>query len=339
MLMYPSANRVYSGSALRLGCRELEIFGATTLDGRIRDVTPDSIAEVPYITFHGDELSAADLCALANVSSRYALFEVTGDLLRPITVHGRDRFDSDLVTVQKYHGKTNEQFTKLLFNLTALATDHPGALATGDMRVLDPMCGRGTTLNQALRYGCDAWGIELNRRDVDEYAKFLKTWLRTNRLKHTVELGPVRRNKKVLGQKLEATVGVTKEDFKAGEVITVGCVNADTTSAGEFFRNGSFDLVVTDAPYGVQHGSTAGRGSQSRDPLSLLGEALPVWHGLLRRGGAIGVSWNTNVTRRADLVELLERHGFAVADSAAHEDLAHRVDQAITRDVAVARKP
>lgn len=339
MLTYPSANRVYAGSALRLGGRELEIFGVSALDGRLGGVTPEEIGGVPYLTFQCDELGAEDLAQLANVSSRYALFEVNGELLRPITLHGRDRFGSDLVTVPKYQGKTNEQFTKLLLNLTALATDTPRALAADPLRVLDPMSGRGTTLNQALRYGCDAWGVELSKRDVDEYAKFLKTWLRTNRLKHAAELSAIRRNKRVLGRKFEATVGVTKDEFKSGNVVTVGCVNADTTRAGEFFRRESFDVVVTDAPYGVQHGSATGAGSASRDPLALLAEALPGWSGLLRHGGAIGISWNTHVAGRDAMVDLLGRHGFDVADSPAHRDLSHRVDQAITRDLAVARKP
>lgn len=341
LLLYPATNRVYAASAPRLGRRELEVFAEIALGGRVSGVDHAVIGGVPYLTFSAETaLGSADLAQLANLSCRYALFELADrddPALRPVTLHPRDRFGSDLLTVQKYQGKTNEQFTKLLVNLTVLACDDPGALATGRPRLLDPMCGRGTTLNQALMYGWDAWGVETNKRDVDEYAKFLKTWLRGNRLKHTADLAPVRRNKQVLGRRFEATLAASKDEYKAGETVTVGCVHADTTRAGEFFRRGSFDVVVTDAPYGVQHGSTSG-GAASRNPLALLAEALPVWAGLLRPGGAVGISWNTHVAPRADMVALLSECGFAVADSAAHRDLAHRVDAAITRDLVVARR-
>jgi tRNA G10 N-methylase Trm11 len=117
----------------------------------------------------------------------------------------------------------------------------------------------------------------------------------------------------------------------------VTVVNADTTAAGDFFRPASFDLVVTDAPYGVQHGSRTGE--LSRSPLALLEAALPVWVRLLRPGGAVGVSWNTYVARREELAGLLTGAGLEVVDSEAHRSFAHRVDQAIVRDLIVARLP
>ena len=43
--------------------------------------------------------------------------------------------------------------------------------------VLDPLCGRGTTLNQALMYGYDAIGIDTDGKDFDIYSAFIRTWL------------------------------------------------------------------------------------------------------------------------------------------------------------------
>jgi hypothetical protein len=60
---------------------------------------------------------------------------------------------------------------------------------------------------------------------------------------------------------------------------------------------------------------------------------------LLRDGGAIGISWNTYVLPREELVALLEGNGLAVRDSLAYQGFEHRVDQAIQRDLIVARKP
>ncbi len=170
-------------------------------------------------------------------------------------------FGSDLLTIQKYSGKTNEYFTKLLLNVTAMATDSPMDLVTGRPRVLDPMCGRGTTLNQAMMYGLDAAGIDIDGKDFDAYAAFIKTWLKNNRVKHQAEVAGIRREKAVLGRRLHVTLGASKKRYKSGETMEITVVNADSVGAGKFFRPASFDLIVTDAPYGVQHGSRP-KGSQ-----------------------------------------------------------------------------
>lgn len=344
MLLHPSANRVYADASMRLSERELQVFagalGAQPGGARISDVATREIAGVPYLTFEAPGLGERDLALLANLSCRYALFECRGELLRPLACLPRDRFGSDLLTILKYRGKTNEHFTKLLLNVTVLATDDPLALIGGTLRVLDPLCGRGTTLNQALAYGFDAVGIDIDRRDFDEYVKFLKTWLRNNRLKHTADVTSVRRNKVTLGRRLDARVGATREEYKAGNVIEIGFVNADTCRAAEFLRPRSFDVIVTDAPYGVQHGSRGGgdqaRADLARDPRRLLASALPVWQPLLRPGGAIGIAFNTRVAPRAAMVELLAANGFEPADLGGA--FTHRVDQAIVRDLVVARK-
>ncbi len=59
----------------------------------------------------------------------------------------------------------------------------------------------------------------------------------------------------------------------------------------------------------------------------------------LRPGGALGISWNTRVARREDAAGALADAGLEVLDSAPYRAFRHRVDQAITRDILVARKP
>jgi tRNA G10 N-methylase Trm11 len=93
---------------------------------------------------------------------------------------------------------------------------------------------------------------------------------------------------------------------------------------------------VTDAPYGVAHGSHAG-GSLARNPLALLRAALPVWTRLLRPGGALGLAWNTHVAPRETVAGVLAENGLRVLGGPGYDALAHRVDQAIHRDVIVAR--
>ncbi|MFC0528958.1 TRM11 family SAM-dependent methyltransferase [Phytohabitans kaempferiae] len=339
LLISPGTNRVYAESAVELTRTELELFNHSALGGRIGATDVATIGGVRYVTFEAEPLGERDVALLGNLSSAFALFERVGDLLRPVELRRLDRYDDDLITIQKYAGKTNEQFTKLLLNATLLASAWAGELLERRFRVLDPLCGRGTTLNQALMYGFDAAGVDLDQKDYEAYQAFITTWLKRKRIKHRVlESGPVRREKRVVGRRLRVEMAPSKEEQKAGAVQLLDVVNADTTRADEFFRPGTVDVVVADAPYGVQHGSRTVAKGLARDPLALLAAAAPVWAGLLRPGGALGISWNTNVARREEAAKALANAGLDVLDDGPWASLRHRVDQAIVRDVLVARK-
>ena len=334
LLVHPSANRVYAEASVALTVAELGVLARTRLDGRIGVATPTRIAGVPYLTFHGD-LGDADLGYLGDVSTAMALFELDDERLTPVELPRRDRFDDDLLTILKYSGKTNEVFTKLLLNVTVWSGAEVGGRP---LKVLDPMCGRGTTLNQVLMNGWHALGLDLDERDFDAYSAFLRTWLTTKRLKHSAEVTPVRRDGAKLGRRLHAEVGATKEEWKAGEAITVDYVNADTLHTRAVHKAASVDAVVTDAPYGVQHGSRSG-GRLDRDPLDLLRDAVPIWADVLRPGGAMGIAWNTHVAGRDDALAMLADAGLEPLDDGPYRGFAHRVDQAIQRDLLVAWKP
>jgi SAM-dependent methyltransferase len=333
LLLLPSANRVYSDSAVELTLAELAAFGPV-LTAPLAELAPAEIAGVPYVRF-SSSLGPDDLRYLANASAAYALFELLPDgLLRPIPLTPLDRFDDDLITIPKYAGKTNEQFTKLLLNVTLLARSAPADML-GRLRVLDPLCGRGTTLNQALMYGYDAAGIDLDGKDYEAYAAFVPTYLKRKRIKHKSEAGPVRRERKVVARRLRVALIAPC----GGDALNLDVVCADTTSAGQFFKPASFDAIVTDAPYGVQHGGRTVASGLRRSPLDLLAAAVPVWAELLRPGAAIGIAINTLVSRHADVAALLDEAGLNVRSDGPYAAFAHRVDQAITRDIVVARKP
>ncbi len=256
-----------------------------------------------------------------------------------------DRFDSDLLSIQRYVGKTNETFTKLLLNVTLASSAFAPAFAGRAFTVLDPLCGRGTTLNQALMYGFSAAGVEIDRKDFDAYAQFIQRWLKDKRLKHRAHLGHVKGH-----PRLSLDVGVDKASFKDGEALHVNVVNADTRETGAVFPPRSFDAVVADAPYGVLHGATSGAGGKggrgkaeggalARSPLELVREAAPVWREALRPGGALGIAWNVKVAKREALLEALSQAGLEPRDGPAFRGFLHRVDQAILRDVVVAVRP
>ncbi|MGH3164990.1 MAG: TRM11 family SAM-dependent methyltransferase [Trebonia sp.] len=336
-LLLPSFNRVYAAASAELAQAELEVF-ATTLEGHVDDVRARDIAGVPYITFDCAGFSARDAALLGNLSSLYALFQVPDDgMLRPVPAPRLDRLDDDLITILKYQGKTNEQFTKLLLNVTLLSSRFAAEMLSRRFTVLDPLCGRGTTLNQALMYGFDADGMDIDRRDIEAYSAFIQRWLKDKRLKHQAEFAPVRRDKKVIARRLRASFAATKDEYKAGDVQRLDVVLAESDRAPDFFRPGSADLIVTDLPYGIQHGSTAGA-ALTRGPLDLLAECAPAWAKVLRAGGALGISWNTFVAKRDDAAGALRAAGLTVLDSGPYLRFRHRVDQAINRDILIATK-
>ena len=323
LLVRPAANRVFGHDAARLLVAELQ-----AVVGVAAAVVP--IAGVEYVTFDG--AADADLRWVAALSSTYALFErVDGaPLLRPVELPMVDRYDDDLLTTQRYPGRTNETLTKLLVNLAyAAAGLVPGA---GHPRVLDPLCGRGTTLNQALTYGADALGIDLDAKDTKHYETFLLTWLKDKRLKHQVDGRAGRHRFRVeIGRK--GAGGATERQV-------VDVVTGETTGAPAAFGKASVDALVADLPYGVQHGSTGGAaGALDRRPGQLLESALPAWRTVLRPGGGCALSWNTRVLPRSELVTLLAAAGYEVLPSGDDGGFEHRVDRTITRDVVVARRP
>ncbi len=326
LLIAPSSNRVYADASIRLTQAELAIF-APRLSTPLTGVRELRFGGVRYVGFDA-ELTDADVAYLANLSSIYALFALAGDdLLRPVELRPLDRYDDDLITIPKYAGKTNEQFTKLLLNASVLGSDAGPAMLERQLTVLDPLAGRGTTLNQALMYGYHGIGIEVDGKDVDAYSAFLRTWLKRKRIKHHAESNPVRRDRKLVARRFEVTVGGTQK---------VIVFNADTTRAREFLRAGCADVLVADAPYGVAH--VPGSGGRSRGVADLLRAAVPVWAQLLRPGGAMGLAWNTYLAGRQDVADIFAKNGLTVLDGPGYGDLEHRVDQAIVRDVLVARK-
>jgi SAM-dependent methyltransferase len=330
LLVAPSANRVYAQSAAALGIAELSVVSECALGGAVSEAREQVLGSVSYVTFSAPALSEQALGWLSNLATTFALYRCDGDKLAPLDLKRWDQLDSDLVSIQKYSGKTNEAFTKLLLNVTLAASAFAGERA---LAVLDPLCGRGTTLNQAVTYGFHATGVELDKKDFEAYALFIQRWVKDKRLKHEAVLGHVKGH-----PKLDLTLGVDKARYKAGDTLRISYVNADTLAIAEVLQPRSFDLIVTDAPYGVQHGSQSGAGI-SRKPLELLTHAVPIWRAALRPGGAIGIAWNNLVARREQLAKLLTTSGLHVCDSAAFRSFEHRVDSSIQRDLIVARAP
>lgn len=335
ILLAPSANRVYAADAPRLGEAELRSM-ATGFALPEPDVGVTRVAGVDYLSLGTvGELTESALRVLSELSAAHAIFRREGDLLAPVWLMRPEPYPSDLVTIQKYQGKTNEQWTRLLLNVTAAATRAPERLLDGTLQVLDPMCGRGTTLNIALSLGLDVTGIDLDAKDFQAYSAFIKTWMRQHRLKHSADDSNLRTNGRNRGKQLQVEVAPSKEAHKAGATQHVTYLSTDTTDLDGLVKPRSVDVIVTDTPYGVQHGSHGDH--LARSPLTLLDRALPGWLRMLRTGGAVGLSYNRHVAPRDELAAVLAGHGLTPVDGP-EDAFRHRVDASIDRDLIVARR-
>jgi hypothetical protein len=328
LLILPSANRVYGRHAMQLALAELEVV-CPALNAAIGDTKAVTLGGVEYLSFDAEEIDHHDRVILSNLSAAYALFEVArgGAELRPLLVEPIAAFGSDLVTIQRYVGKTNEQFTHLLVNVARAVS--PAASQRSEagltVRLLDPVAGRGATLNRGLMYGFDVAGIELDSADFDAYRTFLTTYLKDNRRPFKLEDATTRKG---------PLAGSKRFTVRIGKSQRVDFVRDDTVRGGEHFPARSFDLLVADLPYGVQHGSAA-VGALARSPDELIFTSLAQWRKLLRSGSGIALAWNTKTLKRDELEVSLTGAGFAVVHTT--HSFEHKVDRSITRDVVVAR--
>lgn len=338
LLPRANANRVYGAAAPGLAAAELGFLARALLpEAGMGDIGPARLAGVDYVGFSaGRPLMPDELALVGNLAGLHALYQRAGDggdLLRPVEAPARRVTDDDVVSIQRYPGKTNEQFTHLLVNVTLAAAGDafPRLLAGDTVRLLDPVCGRGTALNRAVVYGMDAVGIEVDGRDVDAWAQFFGTWLKDKRLKHTTEAARLRRGRATPARRLAFAYGSERKGPRRRAVI----VQDDTVLAGDHVPAKTVDVMVADLPYGVQHGARPEAGRLSRSPEELLVAALPVWRSLLTRRGALGLAWNRRTLARSRLVALAADAGLHPAQASDEESFAHRVDRAITRDVLV----
>lgn len=355
VLRAPSANRVYTAAAGPLARAEaMWVLGAHL--GHPVEVRQRRIAGMDALEVHPGALSAPtdQLVAtlLGALSTTYGVLEAVAEqdagaerdvspetattsrpLLRPLALPDVRRHPDDLETIQKYPGKTNEQFTALLVNLAAALSQHRARLLDGTLTLLDPMCGRGTTLNRALRLGLSPIGAEIDRKDVEAYRTFLTTWLRSHRFKHRIGSSRLTVAGTVLGSHLHAELAASKRAQQEGQGQTLNVYGCDTGHLSEVLPGRSVDALVADLPYGVQHGSRSG-GSLERSPREVLRRAAPAWRSVLRDGAGLALAINRHTLTHAEAADALAAADLRLISS--DGAFRHRVDQSIDRDVLLA---
>ena len=328
-LLYPHANIRYRQSLLQLAVQELSMTLSAL--GREAEVVPQKMGGAMFLTFEAAKLTERDMRMLSKLASVYMIFEMEDGKLTTLERTHPNYVGEDLPALLKYKGKTNEMFTDTMLTM-ALAASAFMPVHDSQLVVCDPMAGRGTTLMLALRRGYHGVGIEIGKADVKEAADYMTRYLEFHRIKYKRTDSALTVRGQVGGRENKFVFSDSAEHFKDGDTRTLRLICGDTREAEALLKPNSVHLMVTDAPYGVQKG-TAGR----QDSIGgTIAAALPGWFDVLKSGGVLAMSFNTHVTRREGLVRLFEKAGFEIVQTA---NLEHWVEQAISRDVILARKP
>ena len=228
-------------------------------------------------------------------------------------------------------------FLQLLINVALYAGDFwPDA---GErLSLLDPMCGRATSLFVAANYGWNTVGADVDKADLKEAEHFFKRYLEYHRFKHSV-VRESRTLKKGQAAVTRFEYAPDAETFKANRA-QLSLVNLDAAQAETALGKGAYHVVACDLPYGVRHDAQLSRGADRRGNWleTLLARALPGWKAALKGGGALALSFNAQNLSLERVRRLMEDAGFEVLRGGAWDGFSHWVEQAITRDIAVCRQ-
>lgn len=328
--LLPNPNTHYNESLRVLSVKELgAMLSAMNLSAEIR---VENVGGADFLLFEAGELSADALTRLGRHSSLLLMAEYTDGLLRPLPVDRTPYLPKELAEVLKYKGKTGTAFTRMLINLAMSASEGP-VKAPGKTLLLDPVCGRGTTLYCAMEQGINAVGIDTDKTDLREAMTYLDRFLTRARMKHACKQSALTCGKQSVPQ-AEYILADDKEHYQAGDTRSLRLLLADTGLAGQLLRKTPADLLVADLPYGIQHAPQAGQKPESFE--KLCARVLPQWRAAMRKGAGAAISFNTLTLPRRKLTELMTAAGFRVLEEEPYGCFEHFVEQAVTRDVVVA---
>lgn len=331
ILIRPHRNQRYQEGVVRLS--RAELINQLRRLGEEGTVEAGRRAGGDFLDFACRPLGGEEVALLSSHSHLQMLFERRADgLLLPLCGEKSAYLGEDLAYVQKYKGKTNEAFTMHLINQALCASDF---WKSPRVELLDPMCGRGTTLFQAINRGFCATGAEIHPAEIEECAGYFKRYLEVHRVKHA----QVRRSLTLEGKGVPVTeysFAGDAEAFRAGDTRALRLIACDALKLPALLRKQRFHLIVADLPYGVQHAPGA-QGRKTAPFEEIAAQSLCAWRKLLAPGGAMALSFNVHTLPAERVRRLMEQAGLEVMRGEGFDGLEHFVEQAIMRDVAVGR--
>lgn len=332
MLLKPHANPRYRQSLHTLALREL----SCTLNAWGIEAEPACIqlGGEGFLTFETDEMTPEAWAAVsANAGCCFAC-EMQGGALFPKARTGPSYLPNELSQVLKYKGKTNPDFTLMLLHCALAASDFGGE--TQPLTVLDPACGKGTTLFCALQEGYNAVGADVDQKALEEADVYLERFLKLNRFKHKRGESSLTLPKGGGVRQVRYALSAAPEAFKAGDTRELRLIDTQAFLLGTLLRPGSCHLAVCDMPYGIQHAPKEGKQISSLE--RLLSEIAVVCAKALADGGALALSFNDYTLSRRSVLSAVQAAGLRPLVEPPFVGFAHWVEQAVNRDVVIARK-
>lgn len=343
LLSNPGHNRVYFENSKKMAIAELTLF-LNKNDIEKSNIQGEVLSGIYYITFEtAEKLTTENIEKLSRLSFIYGIFmlsEIDGNLyFSPITKANYEFINPYLSIILKYTGKTNELFTKMMINLALFSIKYK---ETEKIKLLDPIAGKGTTLYEGLIFGMDTYGIEIAEKSVNESYNYIKKFLETEKYKHTTNSLKISgENKSFKANKVSIDIAKNKDSLKEKNTCHWEMISANSALANKLYKKNTFDIIVGDLPYGVQHGNVSNGNQNSsitRNPKELLNMCLPAWFDVLKIGGAIALSWNSFLLSYDDFAYILNKNGFQTLSTEIYKSFEHRVDQSIKRDIIIAIK-
>jgi len=329
----PHANARYEQAARPLAQAELTlILNALNLDA---NTFFENRNGAEFLCFFADKLTHRQCERLGLHSMLHFAAEMREDgSVFPLFGRNESYLFGDLPSILKYKGKTNESFTHLLVNLALF--ESAWMHEASPLMLLDPMCGRGTTLFDAVNRGYDAVGIDIDQADISEASNFFARYLKYHHIKHTAREDSLTMGggKNVRRKRFE--FARSSQDYKDKKTISLSLIKGDAADAASAFKDATFHLICADLPYGVHHGPKAGAKISGFE--ALLKNALPVFYRKMKRGGAISLSFNSYTLKKDALHAMLAEAGFVALKGGVYDGLEHWVEQAVMRDAVVAVK-
>lgn len=335
LLLKPHANVRYRQSLQKLALIELECMLCAW---GMEEVKPQLqlLAGEPFAVFETERMTQEAWREISRHSAICLAAEITQDgLLRPLERNVRSVLPDDLPHVLKYKGKTNADFTYMMLHCAKAASAF--AHEQGPLRVLDPMCGKATTLFCAMCEGNDAVGVETDMKSLQEAASYYERFLKLHMLKHKRRETSHTLSKGGSARLLSFEAAADAQRMKQGDAIRLDLFNGDAARTAEMVKPGSCHLIVSDLPYGVQHAPKENGGMSALG--RLVSRVAPGCVKALAKGGALAFSFNLNTLRRKEVEQILSGAGLEVLALPPYDDFSHWVEQAVDRDVVIARKP
>ena len=295
---------------------KIEVLGFLTQHNENTQIEETNIGGMDFLHI---DIKERNIPYLFNLSCVQGVFKQHNGALTPIEHESNFFLHEDFIWGSKFKGKTNETLTQFMLNIGLQQLQLP-IEKQNTVKLLDPMCGRATTLLWGMRYGLHTKGIEQDAKALDDIRQQVKKWCKVHRQKHSFKEGYVNKaNKKNQGKFIDFAI----------EHASMRVIHGDTQDTSTHLKGEKFHLIVSDIPYGVQHFTT----KNTRNSLAVIQESAEGWSQSLKPNGIIALAFNRYIPKREELLT-----AFTAFASDTGIQAEHRMSESIVRDIVVLRK-